>query len=347
MKRVHPLKKQGSDGAKRGRKRMLADTAEAVRQDGMFRGVHAVLIPGGGVVEKQLQIWCHKVTLLGGSCQMLVPTSIFEVIDNATHIIATDTARLEKRMETVELREKAANAAAVSYKWLEECLRSGGLVPIDNFLLRELGWYRNDRDSASLRRAPAAGSKPCKAPTLETAVGGVAGASVRKLPLLRGGSLPIESACVSAKSEATHQGPASTGPSGNPSPCDPFFSDGSEDEAKPCASNAFRSALQKGSSRKERVQEWMRTEIALGRKGRSGDELGETQPVLSMGSQDIGRGEGAGPEASGGVELDVPLDLNEHITRHLGELKDAYEGGAYKSPAGCMCCSFCIQRCYF
>ncbi|GAQ91562.1 putative DNA polymerase X family [Klebsormidium nitens] len=299
-----------------------------VQKDGIFRDVHMVLIPGGGILEKQLQIWCRKVTALGGSCRTLSsgPTTA-DVIDVATHIAAATTARLEQRMEKVELVGRAARAVAVSFKWLEECLASAAQVPVDNFLLREVGWYEHDKEGPTGSEQPGTAGGACPAPLMEHVTAKAASPGYEPLPLPTSGlSLPLNNSLSLDDSTncpaLSHPSPSNDRVQREGTACGVRAgSDGSDDEAGPCVRDALQARGARGGSREERLQEWMRTEVALRRQGRPREEGAETQDGCEASQY---------PEVDDestleGAEGDIPLDLNEHITRHLRELKDIYE----------------------
>lgn len=286
-----------------------------------------VLIPGGGILEKQLQIWCRKVAALGGSCRTLSSAPAAEVIDVATHIAAATTARLEQRMASVDLVGSAAQAVAVSFKWLEECLASAARVPVDNFLLREVGWYEHDKDGLTGSTELGGASGACPAPPRER-VGAPGPGQERppspesqfSLPLNNSASLDYSSSRLvlpnSSPSNGRMQGEGTAC-------CLTAGSEGSDDEAGPCVRDALQARVARGGSRVERVQDWMRAEVALRRQGRPRGEGAESQGGGEA-SQDPELDDGSNLEETEG---DGSLDLNEHITRHLRELRDIYEGG--------------------
>nr|CAB3467624.1 unnamed protein product [Digitaria exilis] len=107
-----------------------AAAAEERDPDGMFRGVSAFIVPHG-VQPRRLEVWKQRLAQMGGR--------VVEKLDKGgaaagvNHVLAMDAKALLRELDAGWLHR--FRGSALSFEWLEECLKSGERLPEHKFAI--------------------------------------------------------------------------------------------------------------------------------------------------------------------------------------------------------------------
>lgn len=104
----------------------------ATCKSGCFEGVNVLFI-SGGVSPKRLQIWKERVKGLGG----VVVEPCNGIKKCLTHVLANDHKFLTKDASIQKLKF-SQKVSILKYKWVEDCLKEGKLLPCDLYRLEDL-----------------------------------------------------------------------------------------------------------------------------------------------------------------------------------------------------------------
>ncbi|KAL2631257.1 hypothetical protein R1flu_015943 [Riccia fluitans] len=114
-------------GSKQNQRLKCASKGE--QHGGLFSGLHAIFIELG-VSRKRLQVWQNRFETLGGT----VLTSKSPQFDQDVQIIvlASHRTAISKGFNFQRLRF-STKLSFVEFKWIEECLQSGKLLPYESY----------------------------------------------------------------------------------------------------------------------------------------------------------------------------------------------------------------------